>query len=659
MLNAGGGPRDCRPQKWWIAGGTLGLLVAALAAFLLLFDWNWVKAPIEDRITSATGRRFEIRGDVTGEWRLHPVVRMAQVRFANPAWAASEELLTADIVEVRIAVLPLLAGHIHILGLALTRPTVNLERLRDGRATWRFDRTQLDGQSTPRIDALRVDDGVINFQDAVTDTKVVARLRDIPDEGKPPGVTLEVAGKYRGQPLALKGTTAPVLALQAASRRLPILATGTIAGTQVAVHGEIDGLTRFEHVALNYHVQGRSLRLLAPVFAVPLPETPPYDVAGVLTRNGNRWETTDLKGKVGSSEVAGKVMVATGGARPFLEAALTSSLLDLADLGPLIGAGPAATLGKPNDAARLFPTREFDLSRIRELDAHVTLKARQVVHVADFPFDDFEADLRLQDARITIDPLQFGMAGGNLRGRVTLDARQPAIAAALTARMRDVRVVKIFQEKGAVGEAAGTLAGFIDLRGQGKSVSAMLATADGRASLLLADGRIPSVLPAIADLDGARVIASFLGKRPESVQCSAIDLRVAGGVATPNVAVFETETTVLNAAGSLDLRDEKLDLKVIQAPKKVSFLSLRTPLLVTGTLRAPRFGVDPAPLAARAAAAVVLGLINPLAAVFALLETGPGEDGTCPEIRRGLKTQAPPAKIELNAGDSVPVPAGS
>ncbi len=655
MLRPGATPPIRRSKRWWIGSGVLGAFVAALAVFLLVFDWNWLKAPIESRITSATGRRFEIQGNLTGEWRLHPVLRMERVRFANPAWAASDELLTADSVELRLAVLPLLVRRVHIVSVSLVHPTVNLERLKDGRATWRFDSEQQDEKSTPRIDALRVDDGVLNYQDAMTDANVVARLRDVPEAGKISGLTFEAAGKYRGQPVKLKGSTASVLSLQDAARRLPLNVTGTIAGTQASVQGEIDGLARFENVALQYRVQGKSLRLLAPVFGVPLPETPPYDVAGFLTRNGDRWETTDLKGKVGASDVAGTVTVAIGQTRPVIDAALTSSLLDLADLGPLIGAGPAATPGKPNDPARLFPSREFDLSRIKELDAHVTLKAKHVVRAADFPFDDFEADFRLQDARITVDPLQFGMGDGKLRGRVTLDARQPAIAAQVTARMRDVRVAKIFPEKGAAGEAAGTLAGFIDLQGHGNSVAAMLATADGRATLLLADGRIPSVLPAMADLDGARVISSFLGKRPESVQCSAIDLQAAGGVATPNVAVFETETTVINASGTLDLRDEKLDLKLVQAPKSVSFLSLRTPLLVTGTLRAPRFGVDPAPLAARAAAAVVLGLINPLAAVFALLETGPGEDGACPEIRRGLKPQATPAKLDPDTIDRTPV----
>jgi hypothetical protein len=75
-------------------------------------------------------------------------------------------------------------------------------------------------------------------------------------------------------------------------------------------------------------------------------------------------------------------------------------------------------------------------------------------------------------------------------------------------------------------------------------------------------------------------------------------------------------------------------IKMAQALKSANFLSVRTPLFVTGTLSQPRYAPDPAPLAARGAAALVLGLINPLASLCALLETGPGREGTCTELGR-------------------------
>ena len=168
----------------------------------------------------------------------------------------------------------------------------------------------------------------------------------------------------------------------------------------------------------------------------------------------------------------------------------------------------------------------------------------------------------------------------------------------------------------------------------------MLGSADGRLTLLLAEGNVPGLLPALIDLDGARVLANLVGKNPESVRCSAIDIAVKNGVATPNVAVLETDTTVLTLVGQLNLKTEEIDMKLAQAPKKPSFLSLRTPIEIRGTLVNPDLGPAPGPLAARGAAALLLGLVNPLAAVFALIETGPGEDGTCPVLQRGYQERS-------------------
>jgi len=646
--------RDAR----WVrrTGFAAAALALALVLALALFDWNWLKGPIESRVSAATGRSLVIEGPVSGIWQWRPFgprLRLENVRFANPEWATSKLMLAADALEIRVALLPLLAGRVHVLDLGLIRPVVTLERLADGRATWQFDREQRDASSTPRIDVLRVDDGRLQYRDALSDARLDATLVDVPGDAAE-GLHFAVQGRFRGEAVDVKGSTASLLALQDLTQRLPIAVTGRIAGTQLALKGEIEGLTHFENALLRYTVSGPSLRRLAPVFGVPLPETPPYAVSGLLTRTANRWESSDLKGKVGASDIAGKVAVVTGGAKPELEAQLTSTLLDLADLGPLIGrtaAGPAAPAAAQG---RVLPARAIDLSRIHELNAHVTLAAKRVVRAADFPFDDFKADFRLRDAQIVIDPLEFGMADGDLRARVVLDARKSVIAGHAQGRLKDVRVGKIFPKQAAAGEAAGTVSGAFDLRGRGNSVAALLGAVDGRATLLLANGRIPSLVPALADLDGARVLASLLGKRPESVQCAAIDLRAAQGMVTPTVAVFETESTVLNLGGQANLRDETLDFKLAQAPKSASFFSVRTPILVTGTFANPRLAPDPAPLAARGAAALLLGLINPLAAVFALLETGPGEDGVCPALQRGLQLGTAAATGRNDGGASVP-----
>lgn len=637
-------------RTWRNLAVALGLIVTILAIGIAVFDWNWLKGPIEQAVTSATGRRFEIGGNVVGQWRLSPRIGFESVRFANPDWAQVPHLVTAERMEIQIALLPLFSRRVHLIDLVLVKPAVALERMADGRATWLFDKAQRDPESAPRIDSLRVDTGSLDYRDALNRAELKIGIDDDSDRNRPGSLHFTIKGRFRGEGVDLRGWSPSLLELRDAHRALPVFVQGTIAQTRIELQGTTADLPNLEHLNLRYRVQGASLKRLAPLFHAPLPDTPPYDVRGRLVRSDQRWETSDMQGRVGNSDLAGRVVVTTGKSKPELEARLTSRLLDLADLGPLIGTRSADA--PRTDTNRVLPNRTFDLSRVSSLDADVQLSAQRVVRAANFPFDNFHAAFKLKDSQITIDPLQFGMADGTLRARVGMDARNPPLVTTVSGRIRDLRVAKIFPEKGALGEAAGSLAGTFDLRGRGNSVSLMLGSASGRATLLLADGRVPNLMPALADLDGARIISSLIGKRPEFVHCAAIALDLQSGVATPSVAVFETESTVLHVTGSIDLREERLDLRLAQAPKKVSFLSARTPILISGRLNSPVLSPDVGPLTARTAAAVVLGLINPLAALFATIEPGPGEDGTCPEIRRGIPRQYPSREGSVVPGKS-------
>jgi uncharacterized protein involved in outer membrane biogenesis len=111
--------------------------------------------------------------------------------------------------------------------------------------------------------------------------------------------------------------------------------------------------------------------------------------------------------------------------------------------------------------------------------------------------------------------------------------------------------------------------------------------------------------------------------------------------------VLDTEDTVFNASGQASLSKEMLDFVVRPQPKDKSILSLRTPLVIGGTFAAPRAGLEAGSLATRGAAALLLGALNPLLALAATVETGPGVDADCREVLAQAKQ---PASREAAAG---------
>ena len=71
-------------------------------------------------------------------------------------------------------------------------------------------------------------------------------------------------------------------------------------------------------------------------------------------------------------------------------------------------------------------------------------------------------------------------------------------------------------------------------------------------------------------------------------------------------------------------------VKVTPLPKDRSPLTLRVPFTVQGSFADPSVKPEMGKLLARGGGALLLGaLVNPLAALIPLIETGPGEDSDC------------------------------
>ena len=94
------------------------------------------------------------------------------------------------------------------------------------------------------------------------------------------------------------------------------------------------------------------------------------------------------------------------------------------------------------------------------------------------------------------------------------------------------------------------------------------------------------------------------------------------GIVRPKPLVLSLENATLWADGSLSLADEQIDMRAVSAPKDFTPASLRTPIDVRGPLAKPAISIEPSRIVARAGAAVLLGLLNPLAAVVPFLDPG-------------------------------------
>ncbi len=639
----------------------LAILSALLAIPLLvvlwgaLFGWNWVRVPLQDYALRQTGRELRLAGDLRLRWAWPvPMVRAERVSFANPAWAQTPQMLTADAVEAGIDLPQLLHGRLAVADLILTRPHVALEQASGGRKTWLLDLQQTDEERRIPISRLQLDQGEVDYIDSVGRSAVHATVSTVgPAAGAGaegdggPGVVFKAQGKLLGQPFAASGRGGAVLAWRDQSLPYPLQVDATLGRTRVQASGTVTGLLALAAVDLRMTLRGDSLASLFPIVGIALPPTPDYVSAGRLVRSGKTWRYEDFTARVGRSDLAGSLQVDLAGARPQLTGALRAQRLALADLAPAVGAHPVATAASSPAPARrrLLPDEPFDTARLASLDADVTLKAQSLVRAEGLPLADLDTRIRLNDARLRLDPLNFGLAGGQLRGQVLLDSHATPLRGQLQMQLRGLQMARLLTTLDLAKASIGRLDGDLNLAGQGASVGRLLGSANGRVTLVAQNGQISRLLMEQVGLHLLEILQLQLtGDQTVALNCAVADFSVRQGVMQAQALLVDTAVNTLVGSGSVDLSREMLDLTIVPKTKISSLVALRGPIYVKGSFTQPAVALDTGSIAARGAGAVLLGLVNPLLALIPLFEAGPGEKSECARLVRQTHTALPKRK---------------
>lgn len=646
---------------------TLGLLIAAALVFVALFDWNWVRPPLERYISKKTEREFRT-SDLHVKLGLTPTIRMRDVYFGNAAWAQDEPAMAqVEMLEFSVSLRDL-PEKILVPRVALTRPNLVFERMPDNRKNWILSDPADTSPSKLRISTLSVDHGRLRYidhgepfeleiQGTTFDPAAQEKAKDAdarPDNNRYT-TQYEFKGSYHDARFSGRALTGDVLSFQESGVPFPLQGRLDAGTTRAAVEGTIADAADISGIDVQLRIEGQTLANLYPFLLLPLPASPPYRLQGHLVLKGNRYTMDDLAGHIGSSDVRGKGAYVDRKPRPLLTADLHSQRLNLADLGPLIGVQTKESGGKPAmsqaetssrpaakakekaiDPDHVLPTGTFDGSRLQKIDAEVDLVATRLVVPDALPLESLKASLRLQDARLKVDPLDFGFAGGTLAAKVALDAREPTIRSDVRIDLQRVRVSELLPDMPAtVAKGAGRVGATLRLKGTGNSIADAAAKADGRIAATVVNGRISNLLDAASGLNGGKVLALLAGGDKDIViRCGGVNFDVAGGRGRSTLFVIDTEQTQVLGSGGFDLEHERFDMTVAPKPKEVGLLSLRTPVRLHGSFKQPDFEIVKGPLAARLGAALGLAAINPLAALVPLVETGPGEESNCGEIQR-------------------------
>jgi uncharacterized protein involved in outer membrane biogenesis len=282
-----------------------------------------------------------------------------------------------------------------------------------------------------------------------------------------------------------------------------------------------------------------------------------------------------------------------------------------------------------------------NLERLRATNLDIRLRGKRIL-APNLPIDNLDARFLLENGRLSVEPLKFGVASGTIGGSIVLDGRKDVPRVETNLALQRLSLKRFFEGSQLADVTAGRFGGRVQLAGSGKSLAEILATSDGRLALSMADGRLSALITEAAGIDLAEALPRLFGDDESyGIRCIVGDFRARDGIFRSQILVIDTTDTNITGEATVNMQREALDVRLVAHPKDPSPLSARTPVTISGSFANPAVGVDPSGLVARGAAAIALGaLLTPLAALIPLIELGLGEDSDC----NGLIQQAQKAK---------------
>ena len=658
----------------------LGLLVllAALALLAAFFPWDLLRGPLNRYVSEHTGRHFAITRKLDVKLGRTTRIIADGIEFANPEWAREPYLVRAEGAEIDVNLLPLLHRRIELPLIALHRPQLGLQMEADGRRSWALGRDSADPRNVPEIGELVVDNGGLDFLAPQWGADVKAKFA-LAGAGADKGasadaqlpLTFTAQGTWKREHFSAEGRAGNVLSLARTQRKaFPAELHATAGRTTLTARGEVASLATMDRANAQVTLQGQNLADLYHLLGVVMPETPRYSAQFHLAKDGDTWNVGKIVAKLGNSDLEGELAYDSSGRVGRLTGDVRSKVLDFNDLAPLVGlpeqpreaaathvagSGPVAKAPRQAKLARdprrkVLPTATLDLERLHAMDADVRYTALVITHPRELPFERAKLHVQLQDAVLKLDPLDLGIAGGTVSGRMTINAKANPATTEMNLGVRGLQLNRLFPTVKVAQASLGQLHGDILLRGRGNSVAQMLASSSGDVGLAMGSGQISNLVLEVAGLDGGEIIKFLLkGDRNVQMRCAGAAFDVNRGQATARVLVLDTVDTVIYGEGGFNFGTESLDLLFRPYPKDKSILAFRSPLKLTGTFTAVKPGVEAGPLVGRAGVALALGAINPLLALAATIETGPGKDANCAAVLREATSADAAARVANSA----------
>jgi hypothetical protein len=316
---------------------------------------------------------------------------------------------------------------------------------------------------------------------------------------------------------------------------------------------------------------------------------------------------------------------------PQLDFQLSANQIDVRALQNLMAPAPAAA--KPTTTTSAKTTqKQAEPSILLKTTGTGKLTVGSIVYDT-LKLENVQATTTLDHGVIRLSPVTSVLFGGTQKGSITVDARRTPMSVAMTNDLQKVDANRLVSATTSLKDVIrGALASNLNMRFSGDNADTIAKSLNGTMRLDLAQGSIANIdIPTeIAN------VARFATGKPKAERATSVaalrgSFNVVNGLARTEDHTAAIEGGTLGAIGTVNLADQSLDMKLTAVlssdyTKRVGgatvggFMNtalanqqgeLIVPMLVTGTMSAPRVAPDVQRIAEMKVKNLVPNLKNP------------------------------------------------
>ena len=625
--------------KW--SGITLAAVLFAAIVTLYFLDWNQMRGPVGRYLSHRTGREVRIDGNLTVKlFSWQPSVDAGGVYVGNPKWVGVPQAASVKELRVELRLVPLVFGKLILPLVKIDQPDILLVRDEDGRTNWdRGGKNPNQALKLPPIRRFLVNDGHVRIDDAVRKLHFTGTVASEENQGGGRAAfALKGDGTLNKSKFLADVKGGPLLNVDE-TKPYDFTADVRAGETHAQINGTITQPFHMDRFTAGISVSGPTLSDLYFMTGLVMPNTPSYHMTLNVVREGTLYRLNDINGLVGNTDVHGNLSVDASNKIPALGGRVASRVLNFEDLGAVVGGGKHA----PVASKYLLPETELHTERLRQTNAEVDYSAASIKS-RDLPLTSLDTHISLQGGVLNLKPLAFGFTQGKLSGSLKVDARKAVPTSTMDARLTDIHAENFI--KSGDKPISGMLEARAVLTGTGSSVHSAASSASGTFTAVVPSGGMRHSLAEWTGVDVLTALSLNLGgdNSNTNLRCAVASFGARDGLMTAQTFVIDTDPVRIDGSGSINLRDETLDLRLQGKPKHFQIMRLRAPITMKGSLAHPTLGVEAGAAVAQAGIGAALAFINPFAAILAFIDPGLAKDANCGPLLADAKAKGAPVK---------------